>query len=446
MAKKAARLSEVDARRAEAEARQARKKQCRDGDMFGFRPPVRPDPMDTDDDGLALCRPAPPAPTTVTALSGLTAMAATDLLMVCDFIRALGHAFGLPSECSSLERLAELVGLASDPADQNESPPDALATLHVQLLHTLLSDETADSWWAAGATSPEDAGPTGDILTSAQLSVAVAPRRLLPDAVSERSWPVVAVAVGVRLHEWLRLDDPYAPLSETMPGPEQLRDANDATPLQRAVWAVWRARPSKQPAVYQGLAAEEKLALLALLVHGTSQTAAARSAAEAQHALTLHGLEEVAEFGKKAKTSTYDHASIREAVRNEFSRLASTKRKNGRPSWAPPVEGPLAEARHLESVGYLAARYALNGQVTLLARDELDAAELDLLIDNELASTPVDTNGHRRLPNKIFLADAVKKALLHRRDELRVARTQAEVELVRVAQVSAMHFDGLSTP
>ena len=195
--------------------------------------------------------------------------------MVCDFVRVLGPSLAMPEECAAIERLAVLVGHVR-PGGGGASflPPDTLTQLHVQLLRAVLADETAREWWPAGVEPAAAIGHPAPTLTSVTLSRAAAPRRPPADAASERNWPIVAAAVALRLHEWLEPEEP--PLLEEAAG--STRASLTASPLQNAVWALWAAPSSKHLAAHAKLPVDQKLALLAMLVHGASQTAAAARA------------------------------------------------------------------------------------------------------------------------------------------------------------------------
>lgn len=74
-----------------------------------------------------------------------------------------------------------------------------------------------------------------------------------------------------------------------------------------------------------------------------------------------------------------------------------------------------------------------------LSREELDASELDLLIDAEMQSTAIDAHGKRRVCRTTFVAESMKTALLRRRDDLRLARASAEAGLLKLLQEARMH-------
>ena len=449
---------EREARRAEAEGRRVKRARC-EGDAFGFRAPVRPEPSllplavwdhelphlparEGDD-----APPPPPSLAKYTAppaglMRRLAPSEMTDLLTVCDFVRALGPHLGLPPECATLGRLAALVGHAPD-ADEAASDADgqaaaepsagadadaeALAQLHLQLLHVLLADETADQWWPAGVTSdPPDVKP-------AALARSAAPRRLPPAALTQFNWPLVGAAVAVRLHDWLQHDE--APLLDARPSAATAAaaaaTAAAASPLQRAVWSIWAAPLSKWAAVHAKLAPAEQVALLSMLVDGASQTSAAARAAEARHAEWLEGLAALAESTRQGKARP-EHEGLA-SVRAELTRLAAPataaggkKGKGGRPSdaAAAAAESPLGE-RQRQVVEDVARRHGLLGHVALLSSEGLESAELDLLLELEPQTIPVDGLGRRRMPKTLFQASSLKTALLRRRDSLRAARADA---------------------
>ncbi len=446
---------EREVRRAEAEGRRI-KRQRGDGDAFGFHAPVRPDSallpppvwdhelphLPTREGDAALQTPPSPlspakhAAAPAGLMRSLAPCEVTSMLMVSDFVRALGPRLGLPPECSTVGRLAAFVGYASDAGDaagdaaeqltaessaEADVKSDALTQLHVQLLQVLLADETAGEWWPAGvASDPPDVKPHA-------LARSAAPCRLPPDALTERNWPLVGAAVAVRLHDWLQSD--AVPLLDARPPAATTAATAAASPLQRAVWAIWAEPLSKQPAAHSELAPAEQMALLTILVEGASQTSAAARAAEAQHAEWLAGLAALAESAKLGKAKP-EHQGLASGVRAELARQAAPASKKskggGRPSDAAAglPESSLGE-RQRQVVRHVSERHGLQGPLAILSREELDSAELDLLLEIELQSTPIDGLGRRRLPKTLFQANAVKKALLRRRDELRAARADA---------------------
>ena len=420
-------------KKAEAEDRLHPKQLCDDA----FRLPARPDhsqlgsavwdaqlpqlPKRTGASAL----PGPPAKARE-AMAGVPSAAFGDLLYVCDFVRALGPALALPAECAAAGQLAPLVsGLSAvkdaDVGAEAATSPSGLEVLHRQLLHVLLADSTAGEWWAAGM-EPLPVLVNSEVLDAAALSLSMAPRRLPPDAVTERNWPLVCVAVALRLHEWLAADED--PLLEAPKG--GTRSAHAVTPLQRAVWAIWAARPTTYVAAHAALSTAEQLALLAMLVDGASQTAAAARAAEARHAESALV---AAELQPKPKP---DQAILVSSIRAELVRQAAPvgkKRKsNGQPA-ATEGNAWLREIGQLETVRRAAERHRLQGRVELLTRAELEAYELELLLDTEAQCMPVDTFGRKRQSKTLFQAKALRHALLHRRDELRTARMEAERQL-----------------
>ena len=419
-------------KKAEAEDRLHPKQLCDDA----FRLPARPDhsqlgsavwdaqlpqlPKRTGASAL----PGPPAKARE-AMAGVPSAAFGDLLYVCDFVRALGPALALPAECAAAGQLAPLVsGLSAvkdaDVGAEAATSPSGLEVLHRQLLHVLLADSTAGEWWAAG-TEPLPVLVNSEVLDAAALSLSMAPRRLPPDAVTERNWPLVCVAVALRLHEWLAADED--PLLEAPKG--GTRSAHAVTPLQRAVWAIWAARPTTYVEVHAALPAAEQLALLAMLVDGASQTAAAARAAEARHAEgTLLAAELQPKPGARSDHTTL-HTTLVSTVRAELARLgAGKKRKSDGLSAA--AEGSLCDASQLETVRHVAERHGLQGRVELLTRAELEACELELLLDTEMQCLPVDSLGKRRYSKTLFQASTLRHAVLHRRDELRSVRMMAE--------------------
>ena len=253
----------------------------------------------------------------------------------------------------------------------------------------------------------------------------MAPRRPPPDAVTEHNWPLICAAVALRLHEWLVADEDEEPLLEEPKGVTRsaaircnqrsseaidetqigsstkggTRSAHAATPLQRAVWAIWAAPPTTYVAAHAALSMAEQLALLAMLVDGASQTAAAARAAEARHAeSTLLAAELHPKPGARS-----DHTTLVSTVRDELARLArlgaGKKRKSDGPSAegglcdvptggkkrksdgpSAVAEGSLCDASQLEMVRHVAERHGLQGRVELLTRAELEACELELLL------------------------------------------------------------------
>ena len=430
-AQRAALVAEREARRAavRAEDRLHPKELCDDA----FRLPARPDHSQLGQAVWDAMLPQLPKRTGASALPGPPAKAREvnpgvpcaafgDLLFVCDFVRALGPALALPAECAAAGQLALLVGgsLAVEGAEAAMSPT-ALERLHRQLLHVLLADSTAGEWWAAG-TEPLPVLVNSEALDAAALSLSMAPRRLPPDAVTERNWPLVCVVVALRLHEWLAADE--EPLLEVPKG--GTRSAHAVTPLQRAVWAIWAARPTTYVEVHAALPAAEQLALLAMLVDGASQTAAAARAAEARHAESALV---AAELQPKPKP---DQAILVSSIRAELARQAAPagkKRKSDGQPAASEGNAWLCEIGRLETVRRAAERHRLQGRVELLTRAELEACELELLLDTEAQCMPVDTLGRKRQSKTLFQAKALRHALLHRRDELRTARMEAERQL-----------------
>ena len=185
------------------------------------------------------------------------------------------------------------------------------------------------------------------------------------------------------------------------------RSAHAATPLQRAVWAIWAAPPTTYVAAHAALSMAEQLALLAMLVDGASQTAAAARAAEARHAeSTLLAAELHPKPGARSDHTTLHttlHATLVSTVRAELARLArlgaGKKRKSDGPSaegglcdvptggkkrksdgLSAVAEGSLCDASQLEMVWHVAERHGLQGRVELLTRAELEACELELLL------------------------------------------------------------------
>ena len=430
-AQRAALVAEREARRAavRAEDRLHPKELCDDA----FRLPARPDHSQLGQAVWDALLPQLPKRTGASALPGPPAKAREvnpgvpsaafgDLLFVCDFVRALGPALALPAECAAAGQLALLVGgsLAVEGAEAATSPT-ALERLHRQLLHVLLADSTAGEWWAAG-TEPLPVLVNSEALDAAALSLSMAPRRLPTDAVTERNWPLVCVVVALRLHEWLAADE--EPLLEVPKG--GTRSAHAVTPLQRAVWAIWAARPTTYVEVHAALPAAEQLALLAMLVDGASQTAAAARAAEARHAESALV---AAELQPKPKP---DQAILVSSIRAELARQAAPagkKRKSDGQPAATEGNAWLCEIGRLETVRRAAERHRLQGRVELLTRAELEACELELLLDTEAQCMPVDTLGRKRQSKTLFQAKALRHALLHRRDELRTARMEAERQL-----------------
>ena len=409
-AQRAALVAEREARRAavradkkaEAEDRLHPKQLCDDA----FRLPARPDHSQLGPAVWDAMLPQLPKRTGASALPGPPAKAREvnpgvpsaafgDLLFVCDFVRALGPALALPAECAAAGQLAPLLGGSSAvEGAEAATSPTALEILHRQLLHVLLADSTAGEWWAAG-TEPLPVLVNSEALDAAALSLSMAPRRLPPDAVTERNWPLVCVVVALRLHEWLAADE--EPLLEVPKG--GTRSAHAVAPLQRAVWAIWAAPPTTYVAAHAALSMAEQLAMLAMLVDGASQTAAAARAAEARHAeSTLLAAELHPKPGARS-----DHTTLVSTVRDELARLArlgaSKKRKSDglsaegglcdvpmggkkRKSDGPSAvaEGSLCDASQLEMVRHVAERHGLQGRVELLTRAELEACELELLL------------------------------------------------------------------
>ena len=437
-AQRAALVAEREARRAavradkkaEAEDRLHPKQLCDDA----FRLPARPDHSQLGQAVWDALLPQLPKRTGASALPGPPAKAREvnpgvpsaafgDLLFVCDFVRALGPALALPAECAAAGQLAPLLGGSSAvEGAEAATSPTALEILHRQLLHVLLADSTAGEWWAAG-TEPLPVLVNSEAIDAAALSLSMAPRRLPPDAVTERNWPLVCVAVALRLHEWLVADEKEEPLLEEPKG--GTRSAHAATPLQRAVWAIWAARPTTYVAAHAALSTAEQLALLAMLVDGASQTAAAARAAEARHAEgTLLAAELQPKPGARSDHTTL-HTTLVSTVRAELARLgAGKKRKSDGLSAA--AEGSLCDASQLETVRHVAERHGLQGRVELLTRAELEACELELLLDTEMQCLPVDSLGKRRYSKTLFQASTLRHAVLHRRDELRSVRMMAE--------------------
>ncbi|KOO23750.1 hypothetical protein Ctob_002151 [Chrysochromulina tobinii] len=436
-AQRAALVAEREARRAavradkkaEAEDRLHPKQLCDDA----FRLPARPDHSQLGPAVWDAMLPQLPKRTGASALPGPPAKAREvnpgvpsaafgDLLFVCDFVRALGPALALPAECAAAGQLAPLLGGSSAvEGAEAATSPKALEILHRQLLHVLLADSTAGEWWAAG-TEPLPVLVNSEALDAAALSLSMAPRRLPPDAVNERNWPLVCVVVALRLHEWLAADE--EPLLEVPKG--GTRSAHAVTPLQRAVWAIWAARPTTYVEVHAALPAAEQLALLAMLVDGASQTAAAARAAEARHAESALV---AAELQPKPKP---DQAILVSSIRAELARQAAPagkKRKSDGQPAASEGNAWLCEIGRLETVRRAAERHRLQGRVELLTRAELEACELELLLDTEAQCMPVDTLGRKRQSKTLFQAKALRHALLHRRDELRTARMEAERQL-----------------
>ena len=432
-AQRAALVAEREARRAavRAEDRLHPKELCDDA----FRLPARPDHSQLGQAVWDALLPQLPKRTGASALPGPPAKAREvnpgvpsaafgELLFVCDFVRALGPALDLPAECAAAGQLALLVGgsLAVEGAEAATSPT-ALERLHRQLLHVLLADSTAGEWWAAG-TEPLPVLVNSEALDAAALSLSMAPRRLPTDAVTERNWPLICAAVALRLHEWLVADEDEEPLLEEPKG--GTRSAHAATPLQRAVWTIWAARPTTYVEVHAALPAAEQLALLAMLVDGASQTAAAARAAEARHAESALV---AAELQPKPKP---DQAILVSSIRAELARQAAPagkKRKSDGQPAATEGNAWLCEIGRLETVRRAAERHRLQGRVELPTRAELEACELELLLDTEMQCMPVDSLGKRRYSKTLFQASSLRHALLHRRDELRSVRAMASDDL-----------------
>ena len=448
IAEKAARQ---EARRAEAEEYK-RKRQCLEGDALGFRAPARPDasllaPAVWDnqlEEDKTL--PAPPTPTTPAAMRNLSPSAVTQLLMVCDFVRALGTPLGLPSECAVASQLASF--LMPTPVSSSSDAavlPQALVQLHLQLVHLLLSDETSGEWWP-GAIAPSKL--RSDDLSPASLARAAAPRRLSSAALTEENWPLIAVAVVIRLYDWLEVDTES--LVEVQPPEQMSRQRPSAGPLQHAVWAIWAAPDANVMATHAALPAEQKLALLMLLVDGASHAGFTRDAADRQHAASLQALAQAAEqaatraIGSKAKL---EHSSITDTVCAELAKLSAVPTGKKESINARQSDEAPGSARYREVAGRLAERHALTGRpVAVLTREELECAELDLLLDVDLQCTPVDSQGRRRMPKTLWQAEAIKGALLRRRDELRAARAAAEAQLARaVSSVEVERSSGATT-
>ena len=103
----------------------------------------------------------------------------------------------------------------------------------------------------------------------------------------------------------------------------------------------------------------------------------------------------------------------------------------------PPAAASEVSNRHTEVATWVADRHRLHGPVSVLSFEALETGELDLLMEVELQRTPVDATGRRRLPKTLWQADALRQALLRRRDELRAAREAAREQLDQATRAAA---------
>jgi hypothetical protein len=196
-------------------------------------------------------------------------------------------------------------------------------------------------------------------------------------------------------------------------------EAKAKTAAAAAARAAATATAAAAAAAYAALPVEAKLGLLAALVGAASESELTARAADTAHATwSTMQAEAEARHGRREREAT------RAGVELDLERqLASRKRKLGEPS---------DETRYAASGEWLATRHGLGGPATRLTRAELEAAELELLLETVEQATATDGQGKQRQFRTVAHAEARRKALERRRDAQRSARVVAEAALRRL--------------